>query len=108
MHCARVASRHGENDPDWRVVEMWEVGVNYYKLSNTCHDTTSRFICDLLGMRAVERSYPRQLTGRLFYRLCLHGLSCHNKESSGASRDYGVVRRARGQAKNNALCSQFG
>ena len=32
---------------------------------------TSGFICDLLGMHTVERSYPRPLAGRLFYCLKL-------------------------------------
>ena len=55
---------------------------------------TNRFICDLLGMCTVERSYPRQLAGRLFYRLCLRGLRYHDKDASGASRDYRAVYQA--------------
>ena len=66
---------------------------------------TSRFICDFPGMLALERNYPRQLTGRLFYRLCLHGLSYRDKESNGASQNYGVVYQAstRPSAKGNTF-----
>ena len=55
---------------------------------------TNRFICDLLGMHAFERSYLRPLAGRLFYRLCLQGLCYRDKDASGASRDYGTVYQA--------------
>ena len=53
------------NDRYWRVVGTQEVRINYYKLSKTCHHTQVDSIGDLLGMRAVERSYQRELTGRL-------------------------------------------
>ena len=55
---------------------------------------TNRFICDLPGMRAVERSCPIPLAGRLFYRLCLRGLRYHDKDASGTSRDYGALYQA--------------
>ena len=61
---------------------------------------TNRFICDLLGMRTFERSYPRPLAGRLFYRLCLRGSRCHDKDASGVRRAYYMeqsIRRARGK-----------
>ena len=66
---------------------------------------TSRFICNLLGMHAVERSYPRPLVGRLFYRLCLRGLSYRDKDTSGASREYGAVYQAEHAAKRE--CGYF-
>ena len=44
-------------------------------------------------MHAVE-SYQAPLAGRLFYRLCLRGLSYRDKDASGASRDYGAVYQA--------------
>ena len=55
---------------------------------------TSWFICALLGMHAVERSYPRPLTGRLFNSLCLHALWYRDKDASGAIQDYGAVYQA--------------
>ena len=60
---------------------------------------TNQFICDLLGMRAVERSYTRPLAGRLFYRLCLRGLCCRDKDVSSTSWDYGAVYQAKHAAK---------
>ena len=54
----------------------------------------SRFFCDLLGMRAVEKSYPRLLAGRLFYLLCLPGITYRHKDAIGASCDYGAVYQA--------------
>ena len=82
-----MASKHAENGHYWRVVGMHVVGINYFKLSKNLSSQTSRFICDILGMCAVERSYPRPLIGRLFYRLCLRGLSYRDEDASGASRD---------------------
>ena len=37
MQCAWMTSRHRENNLFWRVVGMQAVGINYYKLSKTCH-----------------------------------------------------------------------
>ena len=51
----------------WRVVGVQEFGINYLSLY------TDWFICDLLGMCAVQSSYQRPLVGRLFYRFCLPG-----------------------------------
>ena len=34
-----MTSRHGENDRYSRVVGMQALGINYYKLSKTCHNT---------------------------------------------------------------------
>ena len=80
MQCAWMTSRHRENDRYWRVVGMQAVCINYNKLSKTCHDAQIDAFCDLLGVRAVARSYPRPLAGRQFYRLC-----CHDEGASGAS-----------------------
>ena len=55
---------------------------------------TNQFICNLLGMRAVERSSPGPLAGRLFYRLCLRGLSSRDEDANGENRDYGAVYQA--------------
>ena len=51
----------------------------------------NRCICDFLGLRVVERSYPRPLAGRQFYCLCLRGLCYRDKDASSASRDYGAA-----------------
>ena len=45
-------------------------------------------------MHPGDRSYPIPLAGRLFYRLCLWVLGYHDKNASGASRDYGTVYQA--------------
>ena len=37
MQCAWMTSRHRENDRYLSVVGMQAVGINYYKLSKTCH-----------------------------------------------------------------------
>ena len=58
---------------------------DWYKLLQIIENLsscTSRCICDLLGMREVERSYPRPPDGRQFYRLCLRGLCYHDKDAS--------------------------
>ena len=90
-----VISRHRENDRYWRVVGMQAVDINYYKLAEIClHAKIDAFVTDLLGMRAVERGYPRPLVGRQFYRLCLRGLCYRDKDASGASRDFGAVYQA--------------
>ena len=61
---------------------------------------TSRFICDLLGMSAVKRSWPWPLAGRLFHCLCLRGTCYPEKDASGASGTIEQsIRRARGQAR---------
>ena len=79
-------------------------GDGWYKLLQIIENLSSytkRFICDLLRMDAVERSYPRQLAGRLFYRLCLRSLCYRNKDASGASRDYGAVYQASTRPSTN-------
>ena len=77
---------------------MKEVGINYYNYQNLSSHT-SRFICDLLGMRVVERSCPRPLAGRLFYRLCLRGLSYRDKDAVQVGTMEQSIRRARGHAR---------
>ena len=58
----------------------------------------SRFISDLVWMRAVDRSYPRPLAGRLFYRIRLWCLTYSHKD---ATVQFGTmeqsIKRARGQ-----------
>ena len=52
--------------------------ADWYKALHIIENLSSyavRFICDLLWMCAVERSYPRPLAGRLFYRPRLRGLT---------------------------------
>ena len=99
MQRAWFTSRHGENEFYWRAVGLQEVGMNCLQIIENLSSYKSRFICDLLGMRAVERSYPRPLAGRLFHRLCLRGSYYRNKDASGAigAREQSI-RRARGQA----------
>ena len=90
MQCAWMTSRHRENDRYWRVVNA---GGSYklLQINENLSSRTNRCISDLLGMRAVERSYPRPLVGKQFYRFCLRGLCYHDKDARGASRDYGAV-----------------
>ena len=79
-------------------------GDGWYKLLQIIENLssyTNRFHCDLLGMGAVERSYPRPLAGRLFYRLCLRSLCYRNKDASDASRDCGTVYQARSRPSAN-------
>ena len=69
----------------------------WYKLLKIIENLSSytiRLICDPLGMREVKISYPRPLAGKLFYRFCLRGLCCSDKDASGTSRDYGPVYQA--------------
>ena len=56
-------------------------------------------------MRAVERSYPRPPSGRLFYRICLRGLPYRPKDASGASWDYGATLLGEHAAKRD--CEYF-
>ena len=94
MQRAWITSKHGENECYLRVVRMQEVHISYYKLSENLVSYICRFICDLLGMRAVEKSYPRPLAGIVFHLLCLRGLCYRDKDASGASRNYGAVYQA--------------
>ena len=85
------------------LVCSWNAG-GWYKLLQIIENLssyTNRLICDPLGMRAVERSYPRSLAGRLFYRLCLRGICYCDKDASGASRYYGAVYQASMQPSAN-------
>ena len=54
---------------------------------------TIRFICALLGMRAVEMSYSSPLAGWLFYRLCLRGLT-YPKNASSVGWDCDAIYQA--------------
>ena len=84
----------------WRKRPLLACSMNagvWYKLLQIIENLssyTSRLICVLLAMRAVERSNPRPLASRLFYRLCLRGLCYCHKDASGASRDYGIGYQA--------------
>ena len=39
VQCAWMSSSHTENDRYWRVVGMQGLGIHYYKLLETCHNT---------------------------------------------------------------------
>ena len=75
----------------------------WYNLLQTIENLssyTSRFICDPLGMRAVERSYLRPLAGRLFYRLCLRAYAIATKmQAVQVGTMEQSIRQARGQAR---------
>ena len=89
-----MTSKHRENSLCWRVVGKQAAGINYHKIIENLPSYTNPCICDLLGMRAVERSYPKPLAGRQFYRPCPRGLCYRDKDASGWIRDYEAVYQA--------------
>ena len=72
----------GDDHYYWRVVRVQGIGI-IYKLSNTFHHIQFYSFVPRLRVCAVDRSYPRPLAGRLFYRFLPSAL---NLSSQGCKR----------------------
>ena len=92
MQFAWMTSGHGKNDRHCRVVGIQAIGINYCKLSKTCHHTQiDSFVTSLGCAQSQEAVQSHWLIGSSNYRLCLRGLCYRDKDASGASRDYGAA-----------------
>ena len=100
MQCAWMASGHGKSDRFCRVVGMQAIGINYCKLSETCHHTQIDSYVTSLGCaqpkEAVQDHWLVDYSTVCAFGACAIGTKMQAVQVVTMEQS---IRRVRGQAR---------